>query len=1458
MARVFISHAGADTALAAEVHDWLTADGHEVFLDRDRRDGIEIGDDWEARLGERLRWADAVVSLITTPYLQSIWCTFEISIARDRGSRVLPVIAEQGIRHPLLKSLQSTDLGGGQVARDVLSEVLRRIDAAGGGGWSDDRSPFPGLVSFDVEMRRVFFGRATEVNELVGRLRSPAEQVTSTVLLVVGPSGCGKSSLVRAGMLPVMADEPGWLTLAPMRPLVDPIGELARQLAEAARPLQLDWTPLQVAERLTNDGLTAVVDDLLIAAPGRHRRLLIVVDQFEELLTQTPPAEKAKFASLLVRGMSGPLQVVATLRPEFLDRILVDPDLSLLPTSSHLVGPLRREALRSVVEGPATVAGFVVPEGLVTDLVDDTGTGDALPLLAFTLEQLAVDVRRGGELSAARYQQLGKVQGALIRQADTALQNATKASGRSEADVIASVLELVTVDEDGQPTRRVVDRAELAEVVVTELDAFVERRLLTTTAREERDHTVVELSVAHEAFLSGWPPLKAAIEGTRTALQARRAVEQAAAEWVAQDRTHRRLWERAQLAAAVRDTGAHIRRERTPSAAARESARTGRSWQRLLPSRERTVITDLVPLRPEAKSFLLASMTRDRLRRRRATTILSVLLVLAVTAAGIAAVQRQAAKSQQAEAETQQRIAIARQLVAQAEIAASNDPQLALKLSIAADRVDPSARTRSSLVNTLISTRYAGTVTGNDSEIGALDLTPDGRLMATNSNGVVMLWDTSGAGRPRAVGALPEYEVQYAGPVALSPDGKMLAIVLGFTAVKDAKMVLLWDIADPAQPKLRGQRLDTGAKQVNQLAFSPDGRTLAVGGSFPAVISLWDVTTASRLGPVFTIGESLGEIQFFADSRILLTTSSAKAFHGSVGLWDLTKPTTHPRIGRPIAFKSVTAFSPVRRLLVTDSAESFNNDVILRDLSDPAAPRQVGEPLSTIRSSADHFFFSPDGKTLGIGSSGYEDNSMAVRLMDITNLAKPQPYDRPADGSSDGSPSYITAERGIGSLVFLPGRAEVATISGDNTVRLWDLADRMHPRLLGEPISGGSSQGNKVVVFPDGRRVLTSRTDGPMVLWDITDRGTPRSLGQPLTGDGAVSGLAFSADGRSLSVGRKDTITRVDLSEPAQPRPAAPQMVVTGGRRQADVVFSPRGTLAAAGEFDQVTVLDTADPSRRTVIKHPFFPGTGGDGMVKALVFSPDDKVLAIEAFFRFGSYLTLWDTSDPADVTRFGPPLDPIDFGGEIAFSGDGHLLARPIAPGGGSAAAEVWNVGNPREPQELGTLRSVHATSITSIALSPDGRLLATGGDDQTIALIDLTDPSRPTRTGLPLTPGIGTVGSLAFSPDGRLLASGGDSGAVILWDLADPVRPRPLGEPLPGKTLIRTMVFSPDGKTLAVADAGDGTHGGQVRLTDLSGLIELREHPAELACARVGSGLDAGEWAQYVGALAFQKTC
>ena len=244
MARVFVSHASQDLVLAREVHGWLVDAGHGVFLDQDLRDGVAGGEEWEKRLYDELRRVDAVVCVVTSEFLGSRWCTAEVAVARSRGIRLLPVLAESGVSDPLLSTLHHTDLTKDpDGARGFLLEALRRVEAS----WPQDRSPFPGLAPLDVDQHRVFFGRGEETRELVKLLRSPAEQVGGAAVLVVGPSGCGKSSLVRAGLVPVMTGEPDWWTLAPMVPGSaaagdDPTTVAATQTSRIATTLRTIFT----------------------------------------------------------------------------------------------------------------------------------------------------------------------------------------------------------------------------------------------------------------------------------------------------------------------------------------------------------------------------------------------------------------------------------------------------------------------------------------------------------------------------------------------------------------------------------------------------------------------------------------------------------------------------------------------------------------------------------------------------------------------------------------------------------------------------------------------------------------------------------------------------------------------------------------------------------------------------------------------------------------------------------------------------------------------------------------------------------------------------------------------------------------------------------------------------------------------------------------------------------------
>ncbi|MGH3755276.1 MAG: toll/interleukin-1 receptor domain-containing protein [Pseudonocardiaceae bacterium] len=96
VARVFVSYATPDRAIADEVARWLQAVGHELFLDHDLRDGISVGEDWEQRLDGELRRVDAVIGVVTSSFLASTWCAAEVATAR--GGLPADAVARGGRR----------------------------------------------------------------------------------------------------------------------------------------------------------------------------------------------------------------------------------------------------------------------------------------------------------------------------------------------------------------------------------------------------------------------------------------------------------------------------------------------------------------------------------------------------------------------------------------------------------------------------------------------------------------------------------------------------------------------------------------------------------------------------------------------------------------------------------------------------------------------------------------------------------------------------------------------------------------------------------------------------------------------------------------------------------------------------------------------------------------------------------------------------------------------------------------------------------------------------------------------------------------------------------------------------------------------------------------------------------------------------------------------------------------
>ncbi|MEO8698493.1 MAG: SUMF1/EgtB/PvdO family nonheme iron enzyme [Kofleriaceae bacterium] len=402
-----------------------------------------------------------------------------------------------------------------------------------------DGNPYRGLAAFESAHAALFFGRRGEIREVVDRVTSEA------FVIVGGDSGTGKSSLCRAGVLPWLVEHGGWsaVEIVPGR---HPVRTLAAALAAWSG---VDEATLTGLMRETPDAVARAIRQNIVDAAA-PRRLLVFVDQLEELLTISEPDEAriaaAALAALAVRTPS--VRVLATGRSDFLSRLAVLPHLGdEMGRGLYFLRPLSGERIREVVVRPAAAKGVTFEsEALVDMLVEQTEQAPGgLPLLQFTLAELwdARDVATKTIRSDA-LATLGGVEGALARHADRLLAG-LDAHERAAARRI--LLRLMTAD--GTRARR----AE-SELLSDGPERVAERAALEVLVRGRivvaNDAERGTYEVAHEALLTSWSTLQDWQRRGAADHAVRKRIEHAATEWDRLQRPRDLLWGRRQLAEA--------------------------------------------------------------------------------------------------------------------------------------------------------------------------------------------------------------------------------------------------------------------------------------------------------------------------------------------------------------------------------------------------------------------------------------------------------------------------------------------------------------------------------------------------------------------------------------------------------------------------------------------------------------------------------------------------------------------------------------------------------------------------------------------------------------------------------------------------------------------------------------------------------------------------------------------
>jgi tetratricopeptide (TPR) repeat protein/cellulose biosynthesis protein BcsQ len=493
---------------------------------------------------------------------------------------LLPGASRNQIPPPLSNS-PMVDISSGSADLNSLLAAIRvsnvQPEAVPSTSSIVQRNPYPGMAPFRELDHDVYFGRESEVDDMLDRLR------VHGACSVVGPASIGKTSAVFAGLVPMLRR--GRLPSSERWPVVSmrPGERALSALVEAL--MKLNPAVTLAAEDV--DAAAEDLDALVASLLHNFRHVVLVIDQFEELFTRTRESEQAQFISYLnelcsrARGLVMPLAII---RSDFLDELAEAADVAqlLAAASPVLIGPLSDDKLREAIESPARRFGVTLEPGLADRLLADVANEPgALTLLQFILHELWLN-QKDGYLTHAAYEQAGGAVHGLANGADAAL-GALSADGREIARRVW--LRLVEYEKNGVRPREPVEIGELIsglegrgagpDQVRAVVERFIDQRLLATN---ETPGQPLKVAMTSEALIDAWPTLQRWIADSRGALRARSRLDQAVREWVALGRDDAALLPRErveQLLSAMGDTPLSTL-EREYASATRRYSRAGR------------------------------------------------------------------------------------------------------------------------------------------------------------------------------------------------------------------------------------------------------------------------------------------------------------------------------------------------------------------------------------------------------------------------------------------------------------------------------------------------------------------------------------------------------------------------------------------------------------------------------------------------------------------------------------------------------------------------------------------------------------------------------------------------------------------------------------------------------------------------------------------------------------------
>lgn len=1167
-------------------------------------------------------------------------------------------------------------------------------------------NPYRELSSFTEDDAAVFFGRDQEAL----RLFELVDVESMAIVAVLGASGVGKSSLVNAGLLTRLRGTGRYLPMHIPHGLrynaeellawaLTSVDETVDRSDDAA--WHEKWRAL--AERVAEPGGLTTSVDRILTGRSRGTRLLLVVDQFEGLLAESPEVAiqlDALLGMLTARRADGsrPAQAVVIARTDTMNYLK---DLRHLAEAWHavelVVPPMTREQLRAAAEQPLLKRGGVrFADGLLERILQDTSVGAAaLPLLEFTLTRLWQDQRRG-ELTAAAYQSLGGVGGALAGAAEKALWSWADTADQATLERIFIQLvrpgDRVDAGEPVPDTRRVVDAKQFNAREQALIQRLAATRLIVVIRQRTGTQTV---ELAHETLLREWPRLAA---------------------WVQANRGFR-LWQE------------HVRD------AERAWQLAGRPRERLLSPLQTKDALDWVRRRgdevtADESTYIEASRAAHTRRRRQWYGLFGTVAVLCAlgVAAALIAIQQHNGNLQA------QQASLSRQMVAQATSLDGTQSNIAKQLRIAAYNASPTSQAFDALATGL-------GLPGKIDVPGVQHVAISNTLLLIIANGQVRLWSTS---THQFVSTLLTAGVTAA---AFSPDGATVAVANATGEIE------LWRVTQPSSPT-REEVLRAARGPVAALAYNPRGHTLAAGG-FDHVIRIWDTTPGAGGSPLTAMTAGSGTVSALSYSSNGQQLADSD-WDGTVSLWDVSSPASPTRLAQlnvGLPMRGV-ALDPASRLL---AAVGDDEQVHLWSTANPSSLAAY-KPFGSGTHYDTAVVFTPDGTTLLTAGA---DNLTQVGVWDVTIPGSPTQLPSLADGSGNTDLAFSPDGTVLASLDQPPGSSRTT----DNAVKLWEVSDLRMPA-ADAPLNISTFGFDNFAFNSDGTLLTGAGFDG-VRLWNVSDPEHPRLLWTKL-GVGQSASLA----GHTLAVGSSSSISLWNVADLTRPSSEGSIRLTGAGAYpdSVDVAFSPSGRqlLARDSESTAAWLIDTADPADPSVLASFDNAPSGQDS------FSADGSILAIGSLGATpGSGYTagLWSLADPRHPAPLKALTSRIGNASALEFAPSGNVLAAGETDG----TITFWQVTAAGSATRLAAISAGGGAGITGLRYSADGQSLISVDEAGNVHIWNVSNATGPVAIGsyaqpnpdrLQLNSATIAVGPAHGSDGDRLIVTSGDLISPEIW--------------------------------------------------------------------------------------------